>query len=146
MKRAHIKILNRILVLLIVAFILNLLWESGHYWLYECKIPFGTCVFVSAIRDAFIILGIFGVGALVFRDWRWTFRWQRSRVFFMAAASLVVAWIIEVQGLVLGKWEYAEAMPIIPVLNVGVSPILQMVVLAPLIFFITERLLQRAFN
>jgi len=39
---------------------------------------------------------------------------------------------LNIKALALGRWEYAAAMPIVPLLRVGLSPVLQMAVLLPL--------------
>ena len=135
-------VFKRCVLILLIAFFLNLLWEAAHYVLYLCKIPLGVCALTTASRDAFIVLGMYGIGVILFRDWQWTAQWQRKHTFFIAWVSFLVAWFIEVQGLMLQKWQYAPTMPILPVLNVGLSPIAQMVILVPLTFFFVQKALK----
>lgn len=40
---------------------------------------------------------------------------------------------------VLGRWTYAASMPVVPTLEVGVSPLLQWVVLLPLVVWFVRR-------
>ena len=61
---------------------------------------------------------------------------------FMLSAGLVIAILIEwfaVNGL--HRWAYTDQMPRIPVLDVGLTPILQMLILPPLIFLLTHKFL-----
>jgi hypothetical protein len=39
----------------------------------------------------------------------------------------------------LGRWAYADAMPVVPVLEVGLSPLVQWIVLPPLIVWFVRR-------
>ena len=50
---------------------------------------------------------------------------------------LIVAVAIEwIAVHILQRWEYAAGMPIIPGTSVGIAPILQMLILPPVIFYI----------
>ena len=50
----------------------------------------------------------------------------------MAAAGAVVAVIMERVGLAAGRWAYGEAMPLLPGLDVGLWPVVQMTLIPPL--------------
>lgn len=81
-----------------------------------------------------------GWGWATFGNWRWSFQPGSRQTVFMVSASLVVAVLIEwfaVFGL--HRWNCTEHMPRIPVLDVGVTPILQMLILTPLLFTLTHK-------
>lgn len=46
----------------------------------------------------------------------------------------ILAVIIEKWGLSTGRWQYDE-MPIIPILNIGLTPVLQMLVIPPVVAY-----------
>ncbi|MHB0672189.1 hypothetical protein [Roseomonas mucosa] len=52
------------------------------------------------------------------------------------AITLVLEWLATGP---LGRWEYAEAMPIVPLLGVGLSPVLQWILLPPLVAWFVRR-------
>ena len=132
-----------LLLLFMIAYALNFVWESIHYPLYNCKWPLGSCALVTSFRDAIIIVGIFLGGGLVFRDFYWPFSLTKKKIALFFIVAFFIAYGIELQGLYLGKWEYNALMPIIPLLNVGVSPILQMLV-APLVaFFLVKKIMKK---
>ena len=50
--------------------------------------------------------------------------------------TIVMEWLAT---RVLDRWTYAEAMPVIPILKVGLSPVLQWVVLPPFLVWLVRR-------
>lgn len=133
------RLLILIFLIFLIAVALNFVWEFLHHQLYICSIPATECAWRDALIDALIILGIFFAGIILFKDTSWNSRLTKKKIFIVALASFIIAYIIELQGIYLGKWEYTELMPVIPLLNVGLSPILQMIVLPLLTFFIVGK-------
>jgi len=90
---------------------------------------------VATLGDGVIVLGLFGLGWFVFRDFRWFVPPRVSRLTTIVIAGIgvqvVVEWIM-VYGL--ERWGYAEAHPMLSFLGVGLLPILQAIVLLPMIF------------
>jgi len=95
---------------------------------------------VATLGDGVIVLGLFGLGWLVFRDFRWFVppRVGRLATIVMAGIGVQVGmeWIM-VYGL--GRWGYAEQHPMVSFLGVGLLPILQAAVLLPVIFWTLAR-------
>ena len=91
---------------------------------------------VATLGDGVIVLGLFGLGWLVFRDFTWFVppRVGRFAAIVLAGVGVqvIVEWIM-VYGL--GRWGYAEGHPMLSVLGVGLLPILQAIVLLPVIFW-----------
>lgn len=91
---------------------------------------------MATLGDGVIVLGLFGLGWLVYRDFRWFVppRAGRFTAIVMAGVGVqvIMEWIM-VYGL--GRWGYAEGHPILSVLGVGLLPILQAIVLLPVIFW-----------
>ena len=75
-----------------------------------------------------VILGaLYGFMVAASVSW-WWFEGAHLRLVSLAAAGFVLAAGIEYRALYLGKWSYAESMPVVPILELGVSPLLQMMV------------------
>jgi len=93
-----------------------------------------------------MVLLIAVAGTAVFRSVRWFIRPGRLQLLFAAAAGLVIAGAVEWWGLIAGRWQYNEWMPIVPGTPFGVVPIAQMIVLAPLTLFIAGAIANRRFT
>lgn len=123
--------------LFIAALVLNWLWEmiqmpaysttAGQSW----RVPLLLCT-IASLGDAAITLGIFAVSALATRRWRWATRAKWKQYIGIALLGAVSAVIIEKAASPLGLWEYASRMPIVPLLTVGLWPLLQLTLLVPL--------------
>ena len=75
----------------------------------------------------------FGV-ALIFKNLRWIqhLKWQQIAIIILIGG--IGAVLAEIRHLSLGSWAYADSMPIIPIVNVDISPVLQFMVL-PLLMY-----------
>jgi hypothetical protein len=72
-----------------------------------------------------------------------SFYWDtltRQDYTILIVLGFFIAVLIEQNALLLQTWSYTEAMPLIPYVRVGLTPVLQMTVLLPLTFFVTQRL------
>jgi hypothetical protein len=80
-----------------------------------------------AVKDALIIGVVIAIQRSVafLRPYTWA----------VPAFVFIFAVVVEIQALATGRWAYAPAMPVLPILGVGVSPLLQL----PLTSFLTQR-------
>lgn len=123
---------------------LNFLWEMAQAFAYTGMPPSVfeatlICGWASLI-DGLLVLGIFWGGVAVFSRLDWAQRPSLSGYFFMAAAGFLISVIIELNAVYrLGKWGYRTIMPILSPWGVGALPVLQMMLLPPLIFFLSCR-------
>jgi hypothetical protein len=120
----------------LAAFGLNWVWEmvqmpafvelAGRPWQDTVL----TCT-VATLGDVVITLAVYGVGALAAGQIRWgmTGRWN----VYAAAAILgaVCAAAFEWFSLATGRWSYTDHMLVVPVLRVGLWPLLQLTLLIP---------------
>lgn len=89
---------------------------------------------LAAVGDAFIALVAFWAGALVDRSRDWLMRPRLSSwaAYLGSGVAITVAlewWATEVAE----RWRYAPEMPILPGLGTGMAPVLQWLVLPPLV-------------
>ncbi len=136
------KSIQLVVATFLVAVALNFLWEMSQSALFA---PMGgttravwRCL-VASLGDGVIIIAVGAIGALLFRRLDWFVRPGSGGYVFMAIFGAVVAASIERWALSTGRWAYAVGMPLIPALNVGLVPVLQMVILPPLIFALAVR-------
>ena len=138
----HHKSMQLFVATFLVAVGLNFLWEMLQSALFA---PMGGTVqpvwrcFVASLGDGIIILAVAAIGALLFRRFDWFVRPGPAGYVFMTVFGAVVATSIERWALSTGRWAYAVGMPLISVLNVGLVPVLQMVILPPLVFALAVR-------
>lgn len=124
------------------AVLVNYPWEMTQAVLYG---PMGTVLqatwrcFVASLGDGLLVLGIFGVGWIVYRRPAWIESPGPSGYAVMLATGFVIGVAVEWHALSQGRWTYKPAMPLLPGLGVGVVPVVQMLVLPPLIFRLSAR-------
>lgn len=121
----------------ILAFLLNFAWELIQIPLYKGssynKDHIAFCALAS-LADAVMVLLIYFSFAFLFKNLLWIgyLKWKRIVILiFTGGAGAVLA---EIRHLSLGTWAYADSMPLIPVVNVGISPVLQFMILPLLIY------------
>jgi len=127
----------------LTGFALNEIWEmaqmltyvemAGHAW----TSTLGPCT-AAATGDVGIILGIYAASALAAGDPGWGLRGRWN--IYATAALFGLAWatLVEHAALAAGSWSYTESMPMVPWLRAGLWPLLQMILLPPLTFWIAR--------
>lgn len=128
-------------ILIIVSFITHFVWEYFHFGLYTDydhwtgSLP----VYVLAtVGDVLYTLGAFALVSAIKKSYEWISSATVADYFMLVTLGCFIALFVEYKGLALDRWEYRPEMPLIPILGVGLSPILQMTVLLPVTFFITR--------
>ena len=83
-----------------------------------------------------MILVIVAIGTTVFRSATWFVERQPWKYAFATLAGLVLAIAVEQWGLATARWAYLASMPRLPRTDIGVLPLAQMMLLAPLSLWI----------
>lgn len=126
--------MKRVAYIFFVAFGLNLVWENLHVFLYESYKGGSITELIlvrAALFDAFVIMLIM-VPFLYVPLLR-----QKSWLIFLV--GIVVGICNEWYGLGTGRWVYDSLMPIVPIVGVGLTPLLQLGVLGFASYLIQER-------
>ena len=136
---AGIAALSRMLsILFAVAVMLNYPWELAQAPLFAGYEDFTSIwwhCFVASLGDGVLVLLMFGVGWLAWRRQNWFERPGAWGYALMLVSGLTIAIAVEwIAVHVLQRWAYLPAMPQLPVIDIGIVPIVQMLVLPPLIF------------
>jgi hypothetical protein len=130
--------LRTIAAVFIVAVAVNYPWELAQAPLYEGVSDFNLALrhcFVASLGDGLLVLLIFGAGWAALRRSDWFVNPGRRGYLVMLASGLVIGVVVEWTAVhVMGRWAYAPLMPVIPILDVGLAPVAQMLALPPLIF------------
>ena len=124
-----------------VSVALNYPWEIGQAFLYvgmDYSLATGWHCFVASLGDGLLVWIIHLVGwlSLGHRDWFV----RRGRYAVMLPTGVAIAIAVEWIALHwLARWSYTAQMPLVPGLDIGWVPVLQMVLLPPLIFALVAR-------
>lgn len=141
--RHHRNFFLRAVKIFIVASLVNYPWEVGQIVFYDFSGNLGDAArhcLVPSLGDGVILLIIYLTGLAVFQRLDWADKPGRKTYAMMLGTGLIVAVAVEWFGMVLlGRWQYNPLMPTLPWLNLGLLPLLQMLVLPPLIFFLVAR-------
>lgn len=129
----------------ILAFVLNLIWEEAHGLLYEgFQYDLGHIAFcaLASVADMFMVLILLFVFGLIYKTVFWIVpvRFNRSLVLILVGG--VGAILAEMWHTRRGDWSYADTMPMLPLVEVGVSPVLQFSILPWIIFVISRRVIK----
>lgn len=126
--------------------ILNLVWEFLQLPLYKIwwEKSWGQILFALAhctLGDVLIGIFCFASALVIRRVWfkAWSvFTWQFIAVFVMLGFAYTV--YSEWQNVVISKtWAYSAAMPLVPPLGTGLSPLLQWIVVPLLAFRLARK-------
>ena len=130
--------LRTIATVFVVAIIVNYPWELAHSPLYQGMSDFGLAswyCFVASLGDGLLVLLIFGAGWATLRQSDWFVNPGRRGYLLMLAVGLVISVVVEWTAVhVMGRWAYGPRMPMIPIFDIGLTPVAQMLALPPLIF------------
>ncbi|WP_345157950.1 hypothetical protein [Pontibacter saemangeumensis] len=128
--------------ILVIGFLVNLVWENAQGFLYVGYggfwEHFWVC-FVASVIDALVILLVYLALALIYHDLYWPKHSTSVRYAVVALVGGALAVGFELWALATGEWSYTALMPLIPVLEVGLSPLAQLMVLPVLTYYISMR-------
>lgn len=137
-----LKILRRYLAFVLLA---NLAWEFAHLPLYTIWATASRSELVFAVAhctlgDIIIATIALVLSVLLLGDPRWP-RAGYVRVATLTTGAGVIYTIFSewLNLVVRASWAYAPEMPVIPLLGIGLSPLLQWLVLPPLGLWIARR-------
>lgn len=121
-----------------IAFALNYVWEIAQAPLYAGTGDWGNAwlhCLVASLGDGILVSIIYAVGSVAFRCSNWYLHPTGRAYGLMLASGFCIGVAVEWAAiLVLNRWAYASSMPLIPGLGLGLVPVLQMLLVPPLIF------------
>ena len=124
---------KKLFIIFISAFALNFIWEHLHstlYVSYQGGAITDLVLFRAALFDAALIT-LFAYLCFYSPLTREALRLPSRRrgvisLFVFTFSLLFFAVLLETWALLTGRWVYADAMPIIPLLDVGLTPAIQL--------------------
>jgi len=137
--------LSFLIFLYLIAFLLNFIWEHAHGPLYGIDhegMSWGLYMwffFLATLWDAGYITLLYLSIAVMKRRFFWLERSNWLDLSVVMLISFAVATFIEWRALSIGRWSYNDLMPIVPWLDVGLTPFLQLGLLSLLSFWIVGK-------
>ncbi len=134
--------------LFVVAVPFNYVWEMVQGFLFVGmdwgKASTWLRCFIASLGDGVLVWIIFVVGWFTFQRTDW-FVYPRGRHYsVMLIVGLGLGVVVEwVAVHLVNRWAYTEQMPLIPGLAIGLVPVIQMVVLPPVIFSVVAAWIKR---
>ncbi len=135
-----------VIAVAVTSFVLNFVWELAQGPLYEGfeydlkHISFCALASIADMLMVFILLFAFG---LLYENAYWITKMDSSRVIPLILIGGTGAILAEVLHTLRGDWSYADAMPLLPAVDAGISPVLQFTILPWLIFLISKKLIKK---
>lgn len=134
-----------IFITTILAFVLNFAWEITQIPLYKNNVydvlHISFCA-LAAVADVIMILLIYFGYALVFKNTFFIKNINIQRALLVILTGGIGAILAEMRHLSEGDWAYSSLMPIIPIVNAGISPVLQFMLLPLLTYHVSYLLLK----
>lgn len=132
---------KQIIFLSLIAFVLHIVWENMQAPLFQGYVSFVAhfpmCV-VGTVGDVGITLFVYFIIALLKNDFNWIVALNKKDIAILSAVGFLIALGVEWRALLFGRWAYIGAMPILPYLKVGLTPVIQMTLLLPLSVYLTK--------
>jgi hypothetical protein len=126
----------------VVAFVLNFGWEVAHGFLYEnfqYDLEHVSFCALASIADVLMVLVLLFLFGLIYNNVYWIRRLKFTRTLLLVLVGFLGAILGEFWHTWRGDWSYADTMPMLPLIEVGLSPVLQFSILPLIIFLISRR-------
>lgn len=148
--------LRLLLAVLAVGFVLNYLWEIIQLPAFANGVgePFrpgwgfaAWHCFIPTLGDIFVAGLTFVLGWLVHRRPDWIRRLGWRDILLVTLPLVLLAIVIELVNVyVLDRWTYSHLMPVVPVLGIGLLPMVQLALLTLLAFVIVGQIVDRRYR
>jgi hypothetical protein len=139
-----------IIMIVVVGFFLNLLWEVAHSMLYDWDKPplvnniykyIPRIIGFATLLDAVWIFTFLLWNSLLQSGFQWLYDPTRGDYLVLVILGIIYAIVIEVIAVVFNMWSYNRYMPVI--LGIGLSPLLQLAFTSVLSLYIITTLVLR---
>ena len=132
--------------LVIFALLLHFAWEMLQVPLFQGAEEaryieaLAVCLLATFGDAAIVVAAFWGVAARARPGRGWLLSPTIRHIAWFTLIGVLITIVFELLATkVWNRWSYGELMPVIPLLDVGLSPLLQWVVLQPLIVWVVRR-------
>lgn len=94
----------------------------------------------TAAKDGLITVALYLLVGMLVKNASWARRFNQRRFIFLIVLGFLWAVGVEYHAVeIVSRWAYASSMPMIPIINVGVVPVLQMIIIPFLAIFLARK-------
>lgn len=141
------KLLKNLLVVAIISFILQYTWEylqCGTFFIMPADISLSHLMLSATFGDVNMTIILYLLLSFANRDFNWIInKWESKEYIIMSLYALFLSFYFEVHALYTGRWSYSSAMPLFPNTNIGLIPVMQLLILFPVTFIISKLVLNK---
>jgi len=133
-------------IVILLSFLLNFAWELAQLPLYKdysYDIQHIAFCALASLADVVMVLLLYLGFALLNKNPFWVQNIGFRQVFILMIIGGIGAIIAEMAHTSAGNWAYADSMPMLPIVNVGLSPVLQFMFLPVLIYYLSFYFLKK---
>lgn len=98
---------------------------------------------LSSLVDTLILLLLYHAFVIIYKELFWNRHFIVQRILILMVAGSIGTILTEILYLSVDSWKYSRSMPLIPVVNVGVSPVLQFMILLIFIYRLSFKMLRK---
>lgn len=123
----------------------NFVWEMLQMPLFEVGpevslIEVNLVCIQASIGDAVMLMIAFWILAVFFKSRRWLFHLSIPRVGLFLVPGITMTILLEALATgPLQRWTYGDLMPILPVIGTGIAPIIQWIIVPPLVLSLVRK-------
>lgn len=128
-----------ILFVVIVSVLTNIVWENFHSPFYSTysRLLSTSKFSICTIMDTLIMLALYFLFTHLFKDFFWIKKIGLARITLVVLIGGIAGVVIEKLSLSFKLWSYNNKMPRVPVVNVGLWPVLQLMVLPIIVYYLS---------
>lgn len=128
----------------ITGFILSFLWENLHFTLYANYAQWMEQIYfvLCSLADVLLIFLVYFLVATIFRNAHWIHRFTAAQILTTLLISALVSFVAEKIALYLNWWTYTDQMPMVPLLDIGMSPFLAITLLPTFTLLLARKINQ----
>lgn len=120
---------KELFLIFILSFLLNWIWENlhSHFYVHYKNGPITQLILLRAAFVDAVFITVLGVFFL-------KFSYLGERLWIGSIVGIVSAIFLELYAIKNNRWAYKKSMPIIPLLNIGLTPTIQIGFIAYIVF------------
>jgi len=140
-------VIKRLLVVGATAFMLHLIWEyaqCGYFFDMEDSFEHQILMITATLGDMNMAIFLYLILSASNKSFYWIDKGMSiGDVIITVFYSLFMSFYFETRALIEERWVYSEQMPLIYGTNIGVLPVIQLLILFPLGFYLTKYLISK---
>lgn len=140
-------VIKRLLLVGVTAFILHLIWEyaqCGYFFDMEDSFEHQILMITATLGDMNMAIFLYLILSASNKSFYWIDKGMSiGDVIITVFYSLFMSFYFETRALIEERWVYSEQMPLIYGTNIGVLPVIQLLILFPLGFYLTKYIISK---